>query len=62
MNPSFWQVELKVMVFRYFYNPPSKQYFKTAHNWQNEKEYSRHVPALRFYRDEAVGLKSCKYT
>ena len=29
-----------------------------AHNWQNEKEYSE----IEIYRDEAVGLKSWKYT
>ena len=29
---------------------------------KNEKEYSWHVPAIKLYRDEAVGLKSCKYT
>ena len=34
----------------------------TAHNCQNEKEYSWHVTAIKIYRDEAVGLKSCKNT
>ena len=29
---------------------------------KNEKEYSWPVPAIKIYRDEAVGLKSCKYT
>ena len=35
----------------------------TAHNWQKwKKKYSWHVPAIKIYRDEAVGLKNCSYT
>ena len=28
----------------------------TAHNWQNEKVDSLHVPAIKLYRVEAFGL------
>ena len=50
--------------------------YDTLHHWmllaftinkglttgKNEKEYSWHVPAIKFIGMEAVGLKSCKYT
>ena len=28
---------------------------------KNEKEYSSHATAIKIYRVEAVGLKSCEY-
>ena len=33
-----------------------------AHNWQKWKRVSLTWPYHKIYRDEAVGLKSCKYT
>ena len=33
-----------------------------AHNWQKWKRVFLTCPCLKSYRDEAVGLKSCKYT
>ena len=34
----------------------------TAHNWQKWKRGFLTCPCHKIYRDEAVGLKSCKYT
>ena len=34
----------------------------TAHNWQKRKRVFLTCPYHKIYRDEAVGLKSCKYT
>ena len=34
----------------------------TAHNWQKWKRVFLTCPCHEIYRDEAVGLKSCKYT
>ena len=34
----------------------------TAHNWQKWKRVFLTCPCHKIYRDEAVGLKSCKYT
>ena len=34
----------------------------TAHNWQNWKRVFLTCPCHEIYKDEAVGLKSCKYT
>ena len=34
----------------------------TAHNWQKCKRVFLTCPYHKIYRDEAVGLKSCKYT
>ena len=34
----------------------------TAHNWQKWKGVFLTCPCHEIYRDEAVGLKSCKYT
>ena len=34
----------------------------TAHNWQNWKRVLLTSPCHDIYRDEAVGLKSCKHT
>ena len=34
----------------------------TAHNWQKWKKVFLTCPCHKIYRDEAVGLKSCKYT
>ena len=34
----------------------------TAHNWQKWKRVFLTSPCHKIYRDEAVGLKSCKYT
>ena len=34
----------------------------TAHNWQKWKRVFLTCPCHKFYRDEAVGLKSCNYT
>ena len=34
----------------------------TAHNWQKWKRVFLTCPRHEVYRDEAVGLKSCKYT
>ena len=34
----------------------------TAHNWQNWKRVFLTCPCHKIYKDEAVGLKSCKYT
>ena len=34
----------------------------TAHNWQKWKRVFLTCPCIEIYRDEAVGLKSCKYT
>ena len=34
----------------------------TAHNWQTWKRVFLTCPCHKIYRDEAVGLKSCKYT
>ena len=36
--------------------------FLTAHNWQKWKRVFLTCPCHKIYRDEAVGLKSCKYT
>ena len=33
-----------------------------AHNWQKWKRVFLTCPCHKIYRDEAVGLKSCKYT
>ena len=33
-----------------------------AHNWQNWKRVFLTCPCHEIHRDEAVGLKSCKYT
>ena len=40
----------------------AKTVFNGSQLAKNEKEYSWHVPAIKIYRDEADGLKSCKYT
>ena len=37
-------------------------YVLTAHNWQKWKRVFLTCPCHKIYRDEAVGLKSCKYT
>ena len=34
----------------------------TAHNWQKWERVFLICPCHEIYRDEAVGLKSCKYT
>ena len=34
----------------------------TAHNWQKWKRVFLACPCHKIYRDEAVGVKSCKYT
>ena len=34
----------------------------TTHNWQKWKRVFPACPCHKIYRDEAVGLKSCKYT
>ena len=34
----------------------------TAHNWQKWKRVFLTCPCHKIYREEAVGLKSCKYT
>ena len=34
----------------------------TAHNWQNWKRVFLTCPCHEIYKDEAVGLNSCKYT
>ena len=34
----------------------------TAHNWQKRKRVFLTFPCHKIYRDEEVGLKSCKYT
>ena len=34
----------------------------TAHNWQKWKRVFLTCPCHKIYRDETVGLKSCKYT
>ena len=34
----------------------------TAHNWQKWKRVFLTCPCHEIYRDEAVSLKSCKYT
>ena len=34
----------------------------TAHNWQKWKRVFLTCPCHEIYRDEAVGLKSCRYT
>ena len=34
----------------------------TAHNWQKWKRVFLTCPCHKIYRNEAVGLKSCKYT
>ena len=34
----------------------------TTHNWQNWKRVFLICPCHEIYKDEAVGLKSCKYT
>ena len=34
----------------------------TAHNWQNWKRLFLTCPCHEIYKDETVGLKSCKYT
>ena len=36
--------------------------FLTVHNWQKWKRVFLTCPCNEIYRDEAVGLKSCKYT
>ena len=36
--------------------------YLTAHYWQNWKGVFLTCPCHKIYRDEAVGLKSCKYT
>ena len=36
--------------------------FLTAHNWQKWKRVFLTCPCHKIYRDEAVGLKSCKNT
>ena len=36
--------------------------YLTAHNWQKWKIVFLTCPCHEIYRDEAVGLKSCKYT
>ena len=40
----------------------SKTATLTAHNWQKWKRVFLTCPCHEIYRDEAVGLKSCKYT
>ena len=37
-------------------------YLLTTHNWQKSKRVFLTCPCLKMYRDEVVGLKSCKYT
>ena len=39
-----------------------KEMCLTAHNWQKWKWVFLKCPCHEIYRDEAVGLKSCKYT
>ena len=39
-----------------------KSTYLTAHNWQKWKRVFLTHPYHKIYRDEAVGLKSCKYT
>ena len=38
-----------------------KSFGLTAHNWQKWKRVFLTCPCHKIYRDEAVGLKSCKY-
>ena len=40
----------------------NSQSTSTAHNWQKWKRVFLTCPCHEIYRDEAVGLKSCKYT
>ena len=43
-------------------NPMSYWYELTAHNWQKWKRVFLTCPCCEIYMDEAVGLKSYKYT
>ena len=45
---------------RFAWNKTSKNL--TAHNWQQWKRVFLTCPCHKIYRDEAVGLKGCKYT
>ena len=47
---------------RYFFLPCHFICELTAHNWQKWKRVFLTCPCHKIYRDEAVGLKSCKYT
>ena len=38
------------------------KYLLTAHNWQKWKRVFLTCPCHKIYKDEALGLKSCKYT
>ena len=42
--------------------PAITKWALTAHNWQKWKRVFLTCPCHKIYRDEAVGLKSCKYT
>ena len=43
------------------WNIASLYFTLTAHNWQNWKRVFLTCPCHEIYKDEAVGLKSCKY-
>ena len=54
---------LVVVVGFFFFLPVAASHlWLTAHNWQKWKRVFLTCPCHEIYRDEAVGLKSCKYT
>ena len=52
--------EYKYSIYRW--NFPKRNRDLTAHNWQKWKRVLLTCPCRKIYRDEAVGLKSCKNT
>ena len=65
-----WNCHLKPITFKlflFFLQPPSKELIMfvrvlMAHNWKKWKRVFLTCPCHKIYRDEAVGLKSFKYT
>ena len=58
----FWVNAQSMLNFSLGCNSPLNIPPLTAHNWQKWKRVFLTCPCRTIYRDEAVGLKSCKYT
>ena len=55
-------VTAKIPVFCMESNAKIQSVHLMAHNWQKWKRVFLTCPCHKIYRDEAVGLKICKYT